>query len=231
MKINFNCKEKKAKQSLIGKISEITGEKSKYMGPPEFRYSIGRYIIDKDGCLLAEQDSETELLLEKLIEAGFEAEIEETVVRSMASEAARVRDDFSLNIMLPRETLSDDGLERLKRTLEAKGSLIRKALDAASLEVVVEEERICFPWFARTVSPEETAAFSKFICALCKNANESKRASSVEKEVENEKYAFRCFLLRLGMIGDDTKEARKVLLSRLSGSAAFKSGQKKEGAA
>jgi hypothetical protein len=32
------------------------------------------------------------------------------------------------------------------------------------------------------------------------------------KEVDNEKYAFRCFLLRLGFIGSDYKAERKILL-------------------
>ena len=50
-----------------------------------------------------------------------------------------------------------------------------------------------------------------------------------EKEIVNEKYEFRCFLLRLGMIGDEYKQVRKILLKNLSGSAAFKGGQKKEG--
>ena len=43
-----------------------------------------------------------------------------------------------------------------------------------------------------------------------------------EREVENDKYAFRCFLLRLGFIGDEYKLTRKILLENLEGSAAFK---------
>ena len=49
-----------------------------------------------------------------------------------------------------------------------------------------------------------------------------------EKEVENEKYAFRCFLLRLGFIGKDYKDERKILLRNLTGSSAFKGGAKNE---
>jgi hypothetical protein len=48
-----------------------------------------------------------------------------------------------------------------------------------------------------------------------------------EKETDNEKYAFRCFLLRLGFIGDEYKETRRVLLRNLTGSAAFRSGAKR----
>ena len=40
--------------------------------------------------------------------------------------------------------------------------------------------------------------------------------------MDNEKYAFRCFLLRLGFIGNEFKQSRKILLSNLDGSSAFK---------
>ena len=43
-----------------------------------------------------------------------------------------------------------------------------------------------------------------------------------EKMVENEKYAFRCFLLQLGFIGDEYKAARRVLLKNLTGNGAWK---------
>lgn len=39
---------------------------------------------------------------------------------------------------------------------------------------------------------------------------------------ENEKYAFRCFLLRLGFIGQEYKTTRKVLMKNLEGNAAWK---------
>ena len=44
------------------------------------------------------------------------------------------------------------------------------------------------------------------------------------RSTDNEKYAFRCFLLRLGFIGAEYKTARKILLKNLSGSSAFKNG-------
>ena len=69
-------------------------------------------------------------------------------------------------------------------------------------------------------------AYTKFIAALCEMSIKQKRVTAKAKDNENEKYAFRCFLLRLGFIGDDFKADRKILLSKLEGSSAFKSGQK-----
>ncbi len=51
-----------------------------------------------------------------------------------------------------------------------------------------------------------------------------KRIVATENDVENENYAFRCFLLRLGFIGDEYKAARKILLRNLTGSSAWKGG-------
>ena len=67
-------------------------------------------------------------------------------------------------------------------------------------------------------------AYDTFICKLCEMARNQKRVNATEKRTDNEKYAFRCFLLRLGFIGAEYKTARKILLKNLSGSSAFKSG-------
>ena len=53
---------------------------------------------------------------------------------------------------------------------------------------------------------------------------EYKRINDSVKEVSNDKYAFRCFLLRLGFIGEEFKVDRKLLLEKLSGSSAFRNG-------
>ena len=48
-----------------------------------------------------------------------------------------------------------------------------------------------------------------------------------DKETGNDKYAFRCFLLRLGFIGDSYKRDRRILLEKLEGSSAFRNGAPK----
>lgn len=56
---------------------------------------------------------------------------------------------------------------------------------------------------------------------------DEKEYNANEKPVDNEKYVFRCFLLRLGSIDSEYKRERRILLSRLSGSSAFKSRKTK----
>jgi hypothetical protein len=55
-------------------------------------------------------------------------------------------------------------------------------------------------------------------------AKKQKRVTAKERPVENEKYTFRVFLIRLGFVGDDYKAARKLLMKNLSGNSAFRDG-------
>ncbi len=121
---------------------------------------------------------------------------------------------------IPREKVD---LSKLEKIFENKGDLIKKALGITSLEIEEDEEKISFPWF-ENIDNEHIMTYTKFIAALCKMSMDAKRINDSSKEVVNEKYAFRCFLLRLGFIGDEFKKDRKILLEKLSGSSAFRNG-------
>jgi hypothetical protein len=101
-------------------------------------------------------------------------------------------------------------------------------LGVDDIRIEVDEKKVSFPWFSELPDADACKAYQNFIAALCKMSREQKRINSTDKEVTNEKYAFRCFLLRLGFIGAEYKADRKILLKNLSGSSAFKTGAKKE---
>ena len=107
--------------------------------------------------------------------------------------------------------------------MESKGKLIKKALGAETLDIIITDDKVRFPWFADGSNPEAVKAYTHFVSALYDMARNQKRVTAKEKETDNDKYAFRCFLLRLGFIGEDYKAERKILLRNLSGSSAFKS--------
>lgn len=136
-------------------------------------------------------------------------------------------DRRDLTVAMPRDTFTDAALENLHRLVEAKADLIKKALAVDALPIEITEERVSFPWFAEADS-DSAKAYSHLITALCDMAKNQKRITAKEKDTENEKYAFRCFLLRLGFIGEEYKTDRKILLKNLSGSSAFKGGAKHE---
>ena len=168
-------------------------------------------------------DEAIDRLLQHLYDEGFEPDM------SIEEAAEDGGDEFSgICISMPRAIFTDANLANLHSIVDAKGALIRKALGVQDLPIEVSEHKVSFPWFPGEPTPEEIIAYNNFICKLCDMARNQKRISAKEKEVDNEKYAFRCFLLRLGFIGDEFKTDRKILLRNLSGSTAFKAGSKKE---
>lgn len=133
-----------------------------------------------------------------------------------------------LNVSLPLDGFTDAALNNLLKMVNAKASLIGKALGTDNLDILADTKSmtVSFPWWDRLPSPEETQAYMAFIAAICKAAKDAKRVNAKEREVESERYAFRSFLLRLGFIGPGCAAQRKILLSRLSGSASFPSSEK-----
>ena len=129
-----------------------------------------------------------------------------------------------LTIELPRSDFNDVAFENLNRLVTSKSSLIKKALGTDCIPIITTEETISFPWFQGELTSDEVKAYTHFVTALCETAKTQQRVNATEKQVENEKYAFRCFLIRLGFVGTEYKAERKTLLKNLSGNSAFKNG-------
>ena len=211
MTIKFNCTGTERKK-LVQAISEITGENAEYQFMPTCAYSIGTMTVDKEGTLHCEDATEISGLLEELQKRGFIAETD-TAEKS----------DNRLTISIPKEKLDAQTLSNLDRILENKGTLMRHALQTDSLEYTVADTAVEFPWFTLE-QPEDADAYSRFLTALIDMAKNQKRINNKPDTSDNEKYAFRCFLLRLGFIGTEFKSVRKVLLRNLTGSSAFRNG-------
>lgn len=215
MEINYNVKGPDRKR-LVQAIAEILESDAKYLGVPSCAYQVDNFTISKDGILSFDDltdNGKVEQLIERLCEMGFEAEIEEIT--------------DGLCIELPCKDTTEAAIENLRRMVDSKATLIKKALGADSLEIEITEERIRFPWFDRIPEPEVISAAAHLIGRMLDAAKSHKRVTAKEKETDNEKYSFRCFLLRLGFIGDEFKETRRTLLRNLTGSAAFRTGAKK----
>ena len=227
MVIKYNVTGAERKR-LVAALSNLMGVKAKYLGMPSMAYEVSDFIIDKNGNLeLSDKANRTEIerVARHLASEGFiaEEEISATEGRQTADS-----EEFGLTVSMPRSNFSEGALENLQALVEAKGELIRHALDVEELPIEISEDEVSFPWFEELPTPVEIKAYTHFISALSEMAINQKRITVKEKEVENEKYAFRCFLLRLGFIGKDYKDERKILLRNLTGSSAFKGGAKNE---
>ena len=227
MVIKYNVTGAERKR-LVTTLSTLTGVKAKYLGMPSMAYEVGDFTIDKNGNLeLSDKvnSEEIERVAGHLASEGFIAEEEISVTEGRQTADS---EEFGLTVSMLRSNFSEGALENLQALVEAKGELIRHALDVEELPIEISEDEVSFPWFEELPTPEEIKAYTHFISALSEMAINQKRITVKEKEVENEKYAFRCFLLRLGFIGKDYKDERKILLRNLTGSSAFKGGAKNE---
>ena len=250
MKLTFNV-TKENKKAFAQAVSAITGDKAIYQFTPTYAFQIGDLTVNRDATLTAPDGSDLSDLLAALKDEGYElletekeeapadeeaapeetaeskeAEpAEETVesteeVETTATEDAPTETEkpeaetpdeepTSLTISLPLDAANVGTLTNL---LSSKGDLIKHALGITDTRINVTEDKI------------ESNAYTLFISLLCKLSKDLKHASSRPVETDNEKYAFRCFLLRLGFIGPDYKGARKILLQNLTGSSAFRNG-------
>lgn len=160
-------------------------------------------------------------------EADEQLQPETSAETAPTEEAMAEADEDSLSISLPRSLFTETALQNLDALLLSKGRLIRHAFDIREATYTLTDDRITFAWLHGTITDETAKAYAEFISKFCLMARTQKRVTAKEKIVDNEKYAFRCFLLRLGMIGSAYKESRKILLQNLTGSSAFKSGHRK----
>ncbi|OMF90432.1 hypothetical protein [Paenibacillus sp. FSL R7-0337] len=91
-----------------------------------------------------------------------------------------------------------------------------------------DSRKLTFKFFQGEPTTEKVQAYTQFVDLLNQTAKTLKYASSKSKDTDNDKFTFRLFLIRLGMIGDAYKAARKVLLDKLEGNSAFRNGNKAE---
>ena len=224
MKISYNITGERRKE-LVKAIAAILQVEPVYKKMPTCAYEIDDVTVDKEGTLICEDDAKAERIAHSLIADGFTAtEAPEPAAEDAISAETDLDAPESLTISMPKDGFTDESLANLQHLVGGKAVLIKKALGAEDLTITIEGDKISFPWFTGFPAPEEISAYAKFIGRLCVMAKTQKRVTAKGKAVDNDKYAFRCFLLRLGFIGTGYKDDRKILLKNLTGSSAFKGG-------
>ena len=120
------------------------------------------------------------------------------------------------------EALKDDAITRTTESLlQAIGDFETehgKAIDGLTFT----PEGITFSSLPETEDAEKLRTFTTLCGMMNKQALEQKRIQAKAVNEENEKYALRIWLTRLGMNGAEFKEARKILMANLTGHCAFR---------
>ncbi|MCH4034735.1 MAG: virulence protein [Lachnospiraceae bacterium] len=247
MELNYNVTGDERK-ALVKAISGITGEKAVYKRMPTCAYEIGAFTVSKEGALSFEDSAydAARNLIDRLQEQGYKPETQETTgeteqdegtadapdeesgAADEADEAAtgEQEDGTGLSISIP-DDFSDAEFENLQRLAASKQTLMKAAFGSDGIGISREEGKVTFSGFTAS-DGDHTAAYMQFITLLARMARTAKRVTARDHDTENRKYAFRCFLLRIGMIGPDYKKSRRILLENLTGSSAFRDGKRKE---
>jgi hypothetical protein len=231
MKLDYNVTGAERK-SLAGAISQYLNAPTKYLGAPTFAYEIGGYHIDKTGTVTGPDNRD---LMDALADVhglvSLVGEFDDEADCESGSHPDNASEPNALTIEMPMEGFTPEAIDRLCRMVTAKEPLLRAALDTDDLPISVSGDNLTFPWFYgdAAIDADHAKAYATLISLLCKTAKEKKRVTAKEKAApENPKYAMRCFLLSIGMIGGEYKAARKILLSRLEGNSSWKTGRKAE---
>ena len=230
IKYNLTGTERKA---LVKAVSNIIGKKSKYLGAPSFAYQIGDdCTVTSDGTLKISNDTDNdkvEHLLEKLYECGYETENDENV--DIADTNKDFESEIGCSIGLPISKLSDKPcndkiIANLKAIITGKMTLFQKAVGTdKELKIEWNKDEIWFDWFDSVIPNEKLGLYISLFKALYQMAEKAVRVNTKDKPVDNEKFAMRTFLNRIGLSGIEYKPLRKELMRNLSGDGAFRYGR------
>lgn len=236
------------RKELVHKLAEHLGVRPVYLAAPSFAYQVGDYTVDRQGNIL---DSRGQVMeLDALLTGGKEEPVLETITETVETEPINLEIGLPLegyqgqtlrnllNIIYSKQPL-------IKKALDLDTDLVSKevinALDqqpmttlehfqkalaiirCPGIEFDFDRETITFKLGRGGDDLEKVEAATRLLGLVNLNARRSKQNISAKvKATDNEKYTFRTWLLRLGMIGDDYRLARRVLLQNLSGNSAFR---------
>ena len=240
------------RKELVNKLVEGSGFESKYLGAPSFIYQVGPYQVTKDGDIEVDETEADMDLLRSLSAAEIATddwqENMDTLSISVPLEGHTVQSLINLlhtfcsrekllnrsvgcsyNFLMDKKFIKalDDKVpesfeEFYERLEKAGGSDINRGLVFEKDEI-----KVSFPF---TQDSETVDAYIQLVGLINKMVLEKKRVVKDKLRTSNEKYAFRCWLVHLGMVGDEYKKARKVLLKNVPGNAAFRTEEQKDAA-
>ena len=148
---------------------------------------------------------------------------EEDIADEIDEPVAAIDDDpTDLSVSLP-DNLSDEAYSNLEKIIASKQTLMKHAFQSEAITVERKDGQIIFSGFTAS-DGEHTDAYLRYITLLTKFVKEAKRVTGKDYPVDNEKFAFRCFIIRIGMVGAEYKKARKILLENLTGNSSWKNG-------
>ena len=234
------------RRQIVKALEEIMGITAEYLGAPSFGYEVGPYTVDRTGAITAEAigpDVITALVAKRVIaQPGTDMSIT-TISFTMEGHDGRSLKNlvyilYSKGALLgkavgkpgfykvPEKLISDLELKS-PQTLEDFSLALRDTNGGSFEGLSIADGKISFQ-FPYTTDPDRLRAYTQLAELMVKMAKDLIRVLPEKTKETNEKYIFRCWLMRLGMIGDEYKMARKILLQNLRGHTAFRTKDQAE---
>ena len=193
---------------------------------------ISSYYDNGESAIETDEDLPTETLtppdtaaVTEIEEVSEETETTaETATQPDTEPTAESNGIDRFSISMRRDFFDDALFAKLDRLIESKSDLFKMAFKTDDLSYEKTNDRVTFAWFPWAKIADEGVAYSTFIDLLTKHLKEQKRVNASKTQTDNPKFAMRVFLIRLGMVGNEYKAARKILLRNLEGSSAFRKG-------
>jgi len=220
------------RQLLVKALSRELGETAVYCGAPTFSYRIGAYTVLRDGSI--ETDEPDDGLLLRLSAQGL-IEIAPPKVTAITVSVPSAHALTNLIFMLAAKTsfinkaigvsdaffVSDALVEELKIANPSTQEEVMEAIHRCGGEDAMKGIRIIGEQLLFTGFPIDHA-YQMFADCMVQTASRIHYAKAKSAPVVNEKYTFRVWLNSLGMIGDEYKDARRVLLRNFQGNGSFR---------
>lgn len=212
------------RKAAAGIIGDHLNIKPEYKGSINRVFTVGDWKVQLNENIVPEsQEGEANEGYKVQIEFDtFDTDIFDKLIEA----GAIINDSCRLTIIIDGSGHTDKSKGNLGKVFESKRDLILMAFGVEDGNIEVTDEKVIFRIFKTTFDAEKITAYEQFCTLLNNLALSLKSASSKKTESDNPKFTFRVFLIRLGMVGAEYKTTRKVLLERLAGNSAFRSGSK-----
>ena len=241
------------RKEKVKKLSEFLNATPKYLAVPSFAYEISgqdeTYTIDRQGTITT--SAGTVVTLEEILNAPQQEESAPTdglditllleghtevslqnVVSMLSSKQHLIMMAFETKTPIMDDAFAKELSEKGIQTLaDFKAAIDKLGKDRCQgLTFDFENSTLTFKLLGVDLQPEKLNAFKNLCVAITNHAKTLNRASFKKAQDDNPKYAFRTWLIRLGMNGSEYKGTRKALMDNLSGSGAFRTvGERVDG--
>ena len=245
------------RKDLVHKLAEHLEVRPVYLAAPSFAYQVGEYTVNRQGNILDSEGQVVEL--KALLAGGKEEPVLETITETETVETEPINLEIGLplegydgrslrNLLhmiyskqplikkalnLDTDLVSKEVINALNQQPMTTLEHFQNALAGKScpgIDFDFNKGAITFKLGRDGDDSEKVEAATQLLELININVRRLQRNVAAKvKATDNEKYTFRTWLLRLGMIGDDYRLARRVLLQNLPGNSAFRK-QVQEGA-